>query len=1126
VADSKSDTNLAEKLLSDLRGQYRILNLESSVSRFLLFAGIFLIGFSLLVLFEKLFFLQSAIKAGAWLGILISAFAAAYWIGKNRDFTEFKTFYRAFCDKYNFSNLENALDLYLDPAENKSGLHLLAIERNLQQIDRVEFIKNLKDYTSRHLKHRIFISAFSLLLVSILLAGTVAWSNADPVKRAFVFWQEFEKPNPYTFVVVPGDTTLEHGSMFEPEINITGEGTSLPTRVSLAIKTNIEDEFRYRPMENTGDGIFRSYPIELTNDATYYVRLDEYLTEEHNVSVQLRPRFDSLTAHIQPPSYTGISGSERDYPFAQLRAYGGSEIYLTGTVNKPVSQLVLDLGDQEVIMTTGDEDSLKLSASFTVEKSDTIRFRITDLEGLSNQNSFRFIMNLIEDEYPVVVIRQPEGNISAADPDELDIFYQAADDFGLTGARLNWELHRAFTTEPIRNSKDLDTPEIGEPDHIRWQLDNLDLRPRDKLTFWITVWDNDTFNGYKSSDSQQLVLEVPSVSASLEQLDQRERNVQDALDEVSDSYRQMEQEYDRFRERLKQNTEPGWEENQILEDVQEQQRDIDESIKNLNEQFEEIRREIESSNQVSEETRRAYNELQDLIEQLDDPELQRALEELRRSMENLNPRDLQRAMEEFEFNEQVYKDRIERTLELFKTLKMNSDLDKLAAQYDDLANRMENISNDGENAGEQEEQQAIREDTDYIDRQLENLDNRPPRRAEERLRQLKEETRNELRDIQDKLDQMIQENNDEQNGNGQQEQIRQEQQQISQQFEQRAEALRDAQQQMSGQQIQVNLLSLQQALYTLLELSETQEVLTMTTGRTESRSQGYVELARNQQNVSNQFSLVADTLFQVSSEIPSLSNRINQKKVEIERTLSRSVEQMVEREQRTSVITSRESLGGINDLASMLAEAIDQLMDQQSGDGAGGAMSLQQMLEQMQNMSGDQEMMNQQLQDLINDIQGNRLTQDQSERLEQLARQQNEIRQQLQQLQRSGALRQGDRTLSELQRMAEEMEDAINDMRGGMTDPLMIDRQQNILSRMLDAEQSLQERGQSEDEYEGQRAEDFDRAVPPDITLEELRQEIRSRLQDPQYTRFRDDYQLLIERYFEQLRLFEGRPLP
>jgi predicted transcriptional regulator len=253
-------------------------------------------------------------------------------------------------------------------------------------------------------------------------------------------------------------------------------------------------------------------------------------------------------------------------------------------------------------------------------------------------------------------------------------------------------------------------------------------------------------------------------------------------------------------------------------------------------------------------------------------------------------------------------------------------------------------------------------------------------------------------------------------------------------------------------------------------------------------------------------------------------NQINRKKAEVEQSLNRSLNQLTERSQRRSSIVTRESLSGINDLSSMIATLIDQLMDQQ-GNGGGGGMSMQQMVEQMQQMSGDQQQLNQQLQEMVNDLQGNRLTQEQSERLDQLARQQNEIRSQLQELMKRGALNQGDRALSELQRMMEEMEESIMDMRGGITDPIMVERQQNILSRMLNAEDALQKRGEDE-EREGTRAPDFDRTFPPEMTLQELQQEIRSRLQDPNYTRFSDQYQQLIERYFEQLRKLEENQLP
>ncbi len=1140
LTDRTPHTELARELIANLRTRYNTLRKKSRISVIFLFLGGLLAGIALFLLVETFFYLPPAAKTGIWIILFTTAAIPAFFYRRKylSDSSTFIRFYRSFCDTYGYNELENALDLYLDPSGSKSGLHLLAIQKNLETVDFDALQDKLNEYKSSHTYHKNFLSTFTFLAASLLLAGTLSWMHSDSLDRTLTFWQSFEQPNPFSFVIVPGDTTLEHGSSFEPEIEFTGTLGQLPDRVTLAIRTDIEEEYRYRPMELVDDRTYRSRPIELTGATRYYVTMDGFNSDPYQVNVQLRPRFEDLTVQIDPPPYTGLASDERSYPFARIRAYGGSQIQIYGTSNKPLDDHVLLFGDEDITMEQAGDDSLQYRAEFTVSGSDTIAFHMTDQDGLSNRNSFNFTLDLLEDEYPVVFIREPEQNLTISEPDMLDIFYQAADDFGLTRAELNWELNRAFSDNPVTGSMELDRPSIGETQHIPWELGDMDLRPRDKLTFWVTVWDNDQFSGSKSSDSQHLILEVPSMSAHLDQIEQRERNVQDSLEDVSESFRQMERDYEQFRERMRQNMDPGWEEQQMLDDVSEQQREIENAIQQLGEEFEDIRNEINSNSQISEETRRTYNELQDLIEQLDDPELQRALEELRNALENMNQQDLQRAMEDFEFNEQVYKERLERTLELFKTLKMNSDLDKLAAQYEDLSERMRNVAEEEErsNGEKMQEQQGVREDTDTIGHQLEELDNSPPNRARERLQQLKEESSQELREIQEKLDDLIEQSNgnsDPGNGNGdpggegeseQMDEIRQQQQELSDQFQARADAMREAQQQMSGQQIQVNLLALQQSLYTLLELSESQEDLSRLTGRTESRSQGFVELARDQQNILSQFTRVADTLYQVSSEIPSLSNDINRRKSEIERILSRSVDHMADREQRSSVITTRESLGGINDLSSMIANAIDQLMDQQS-NGMGGSMSMQQMLEQMENMSGEQQMMNEQLQELINDMQGERLSREQSERLDQLARQQNEIRQQLEELQRSGALRQGDTMMSELQRLSEEMEDAINDMRGGMTDPLMIERQQNILSRMLNAEESLQERGQT-DEYEGRRPEDFDRTMPPGITLDELRQEIRTRLQDPEYTRFQDDYQRLIERYFELLRRFEDRPMP
>lgn len=181
---------------------------------------------------------------------------------------------------------------------------------------------------------------------------------------------------------------------------------------------------------------------------------------------------------------------------------------------------------------------------------------------------------------------------------------------------------------------------------------------------------------------------------------------------------------------------------------------------------------------------------------------------------------------------------------------------------------------------------------------------------------------------------------------------------------------------------------------------------------------------------------------------------------------------------------------------------------------------MEQMIDQLQNLTGEQLEMNRRLEELINDIQGERLTRDESEQLEELARRQNEIRRQIRRLQQSGVLRPGDATLSELERAAEEMAESINEMRGGLADPLMNDRQLQILSRMLRVEESLQQQGESE-EYAGERPGEIDAPAPEQWSLEQIEQELRTRLQDPRYTRFRQEYQELIERYFDRIRRLE-----
>lgn len=1116
-----------QQLQNILKTAFSKVKAGRRISGILFFFCFLIVGFLGLSVIEASFYLSSTVKIYATASIVIVALLAAY--GINRSFK--KTSRPQFINQYlntrgkEGEKIQSAIDLFKNRELHASIFYDAALESNLQGVDTSVFKADLSQYLKKQRYFKLLRSSTAGLLAAIIAFALMLSFSPDSMNRTAQVWETFEKPNPFLYTVKPASATVEQGITITPSITFTGEKT--PETVTLAFKTDVEDSYRNRPMDRVDTQVFESGEIDVTNSLSYYIEMDEFQSELYRLDVEVQPRFDTLLATVVPPAYTQIPPRNLEYPFTNISVYPGSEINFKGTFNKPVRSLVLISEADSLAFPESEPDTLRsFEAAISPVASDTITFTMEDYDGLTNQNPFRTIIRINEDEAPTVVIREPSSSVMMNEPGELNIVYQATDDFGIERAELNWELSRAYVDEPERARIRLKTPQNGRISRYTWDLAEIGLRPRDEVRFTIRAIDNDQFSGGKWGQSKEIVVRIPSLAEFFEDIDEKEREVQSELDNVSESFDQMEQEYERFMERLRNNPEGGYEEQEMLESVSEKQKQIDETVQKLQEQFDELKKEMEESQSVSEETRESYRELQQLMEELDDPDLQKALEELRKAMENMNPSQMEEALENVSFNEELYKERLERTKELFKTLKMNSDLNKLAEQYEDLAERVNNEESESLEQLEQEMETA-RQDMDQVSDQLEKLDQNPPKRAAERLKQIKEEAQQELDQIKEQADEM-QQNASDQMQQGEQspsEQMKKQQQQMSQQLQQQAEKMRQMQQQMSGEQLQVNILALQRALYTLLELSDTQEFLTQDAQETAHRSSGYVGLAREQNYVQDQFTSVADSIFQISSEIPGVPNQINRKKEEVERFLKNSVDEMAERNQRGATIASRESLGGINDLSSLIASLIDQLMDQSGGSGAGGGMSMEQMMEQMQEMSGDQQQLNQQLQQMVNDMQGDRLSREQSERLDQLARQQNDIRKQLQELQRSGALKDGDRVMSELQRMMDEMEDSINDMRGGVTDDLMIERQQNILSRMLSAEDAMEQRGEDE-EREGSEADQRNYDLPPDMTLEELQQEIRSRLQDPDYTRFSEEYQKLIELYFERIRRMNEEVLP
>ncbi len=1077
-------------------------------------------GLTALVISEQIFYLSTATKTVCLLSLLVLS-GISLWKGFDGIKKEpFNQFYRVFSRQSQLPELKDTLDLEKNGQGNRALVDA-AILQNLRKIEPERLRSSLAEYIQSSESYTTYSSLLKIGIATLIVFGLTAFNFDSASQRTFTFWENFEKPNPYSYTVTPGNVTIEQGSPFQ--VDVVFEGDLIPNEVTLKIKTAVEEDFRTRVMEYSGK-TFSSIPQDLNNDLQYFIEMDGYQSQLFQADVQLRPRFSELQAKVIPPAYTRLDSSIVSYPLSQIRAYKGSTLKLSGKLNKATPFLQMYTSNEFLDLFVQPDSTFRYE--IPVDTPDTLRFHIEDENGLTNKNPFQIIVVPKTDEYPFAELLEPEGNLKEVNPQQIDLLFRSSDDFGLTAATLNYELRRAYVEEPATGTVPLNVPSGNALQPFQWDLGDFDLKPQDELTFWISVWDNDEYNGYKSSNSQKITLTVPSLVDYFEDVDKKEDDVESTLDEISESFKQTQQQYEQFKEKMKDNPEQtGYEEKRELDQVQKQQEEVQKKINELNEKFEQLKNEMSKDNMLSEETQRAYQELQKLMEEIDDPAFRKAMEKLQEELGQMNPEQLREAMENLEFNEELYKERLERTIELFKQLKLNSDLDKLTKSFEDMARKEEEMAQNEENEqgdNAEEQLQKTLEENQKLKDQVESLSENTSPKNEKAVSEYQQQTQEELDKLMEDVKKELDKQSSGENGENQQQQKQQGQQQKSpdndrqKKYQKLAEDTKSLMQGMNRNQMNINIAGLQYVLHSLLNLSLEQEDLTTLASATENRSQAYVTYARNQRNVEGIFKSISDSLYQLSAEIPQFSNQINKKKLEVEKRLQRSLEQMSERNQSQSSVASRQALGGINDISFMIANLLDQLQNSQSGGGGAGGMSMQQMMEQLGETGQQQQRLNQQLQEIINDIQGERLSQNQMQRLNQLARQQNQIRKQLQQLQQSGDL-EGDKIGSELERMIEDMEDTINDLRGGVTDPVLIERQQNILSRMLEAEQAMQERDE-EDKREGNIASEFEQQRPPELTLEELEKQIRNRLNDPNFTKYSPDYQRLIENYFELLK--------
>jgi len=347
---------------------------------------------------------------------------------------------------------------------------------------------------------------------------------------------------------------------------------------------------------------------------------------------------------------------------------------------------------------------------------------------------------------------------------------------------------------------------------------------------------------------------------------------------------------------------------------------------------------------------------------------------------------------------------------------------------------------------------------------------------------------------------------------------RQQQQRMQKQLQNMQSRLSQMQQQMSGQQRRMNMTGLRSALENTLRLSKDQEALRRTLEGLEGDGSAVRRFAARQNGLQDGLKHVADSLQSIANRLPRMSKAVQEKTGNALRAMEDATSALDAREADQATSYQKTSMMHLNELALLLSDLLDQMQQQSSG--GSGKMSMQQAMQQLQNASGQQQKLNQQIQQFLNKAQGQRLSPDMQARQKQLAEQQRKIKQQLEEMNMKEETQQ--KLLGDLQKIAKQMEESASDLQGGRHSRDLIERQQQILTRLLNAQQSLRTQGKKQERRGRQADEDYEQDRPgdrPDASeADALRRDLIRALE----MGYNSDYEALIKTYFELLERNDG----
>ncbi|ASU32284.1 DUF4175 family protein [Mucilaginibacter xinganensis] len=1054
------------------------------------------------ILFRTLlFYLFIVLNVGLIAWLIVPSLLAWLKVGKSLTHDEAAAIIgKHFNDVHD--KLLNTLQLKKQAGEDVQHRALIeaSINQKIETLKPVSFPSaiNLKE-NSKYLKWVLFPAG--LICVIAFAAPSVL---TESTKRLIRHNEYFVPVAPFNFVLQNKSLSVVQGEDLQLDLKLDGD--KLPADVY------VETAGTSFKLDKENISKFHYLFTNLQQNTSFRLTANGFTSAPYEIKVNLRPALLHFDVALNYPAYLHKK-NETLKNAGDLTIPAGTIV--TWTLHtQNASALVFNMNGAGGRLTPANPDVFEYRERIVKNSS----YKIIPVNKEVNRiDSASYRVNIIADEMPSILVEEKQDSVSTK---TLYFNGRIQDDHGFSELTFHYSVGAPGDKAGLKSYTKQVKADLGASQadfFYYWNLKDPGIKPGDQVTYYFEVADNDAVTGPKKVRSAERTLNVPDAKELNEQLNAGTQVVKQKMESAIKLAGQIEKDAQKLNQLLLNRNTLSFDEKKQIQDLLQKRKDLEDLVKEVQADNKKNLYNRQENQKQDKDLADKQKQMEQLLNSVLDPKMQEMLQRLQEMMEQEQKEGARDELQKMQGDNKSLKRELDRMLELYKKLefeqKLNQQVDelnKLSGEQDKLSEQAKQPNADQE--GLQKEQQKLNNNFQDIKKALGDLKKTneqaehkqpfdDPQKEEQSIEQQMEKSSDALKKNDSKK-------------------AAQSQKQAAKEMKQLADKMQQKESEGEESENAINAQQLRELLKNLVNSSFAQEKVMQTLKNTNPSDPNYIQLAQSQKSIKDNLKTAEDSLYALSRKVPQIQSTVNTEVESINTHIDGALENLGDRRTPEALRNQQYAMTSMNNLALLLSEALDQLQNMKkkggSGKGKGKKQSVSQLAKMQQQLNQNMQKAREQMQQQGNQGKSSGGSNGKiSEQLAKLARQQQEIREALQQINREDN-KGGTGGLGNLDKISKEMEQTERDLVNRRITEDAIKRQQQIQTRLLEAEKAEQEREQDQ-----QRESKAGKDVPPGYikALQEYQQTKEKQIEQvrtvPPELNFY--YKLKIKSYFDLL---------